>query len=107
MDGRTENLPILQDFAPYAAQNAIKLLICPRQKKKTAKLPSLIRLHTAEPAYKRLQGNKDFKKSLLPEVIPHIKFHQNRMKIIEIQIFDIFERPQIFLKNPSKLKHQS
>ena len=24
----------------------------------------------------------------LPDVIPHIKFHQNRMKIIEIQIFE-------------------
>ena len=77
-------------------RKAIKLLICPRQKKKTAKLPSLIRLHTAEPAYKRLQGNKDFKKSLLPEVIPHIKFHQNRMKIIEIQIFEIFDPPKFF-----------
>ena len=32
--------------------------------KKNAKLPSL---HTVEPAYKRLQGNKDFKKSLLQE----------------------------------------
>ena len=63
--------------------------------KKNAKLPSL---HTVEPAYKRLQGNKDFKKSLLPKVIPHIKLHQNRMKIIEIQIFEICDPPKIFLK---------
>ena len=40
----------------------------------------------------------------LPDVIPHIKFHLNRMKNAKIQILEIFD-PQNFLKDLPKLNY--
>ena len=39
----------------------------------------------------------------LPNVIHHIKFHLNRMKNTEVQIFEIFD-PQIFFEKSAKAK---
>ena len=35
----------------------------------------------------------------LPDVIPHIKFHLNRMKNTEVQIFKIFDRQNLLEKS--------